>query len=103
MRFIGPAGVGIRCYWGEGEKLYDWVVDSQYFDTDKLTAAVVAGCRTARLETLAAGVPVFYLDSDGKTDVMEMPDGKKFEIRYILGAPGDRNYEVVGQLVRPAA
>lgn len=72
-------------------------------DTDKVTAAVVAACRTARLATLAAGVPVFYVDADGKTNVMEMPDGNKFEIRYIPGAPADRNYEVIGQLIRPAA
>ncbi len=78
-------------------------MDNQYLDTAKFTAGVVAACRTARLETLAAGVPVFYRDSDGKTDVMEMPDGNKFEIRYIPGAPGDRNYEVVGDLVRSTA
>jgi hypothetical protein len=26
---------------------------------------------------------------------MEQPDGRRFEIRYIPGAPGDRNFEVV--------
>jgi hypothetical protein len=79
------------------------LVDGKYLDTDQVTAAVVAGCTQARLETLAAGVPVFYRDSDGKTDVMEMPNGEMFEIQYIPGAPGDRNYEVVGRLARSAA
>lgn len=55
----------------------------------------------ARLETLAAGVPVFYLD-DG-LDVMEQPDGRKFEIRWIPGAPGAENYEIVREVTARAA
>jgi hypothetical protein len=46
---------------------------------------------------LAAGLPVFYLDKDG-LDVMEQPDGRRFEIRWIPGAPSGSNYEVLGEL-----
>jgi hypothetical protein len=49
-------------------------------DVEELTAQVVEACNKARLETLAAGVPVFYRDADTKIDIMEMPDGRKFQI-----------------------
>jgi hypothetical protein len=38
------------------------------------------------LETLAAGLPVCYVDESGIT-VMEQPDGRRYEIRWIPGAP----------------
>jgi hypothetical protein len=57
-------------------------------------AAAVAGDQ-ARRDALARGVPVFYRDPVLGVEVMEQPDGRRFEIRYIPGALGDRNYEVV--------
>ncbi len=51
--------------------------------------------------TLAAGLPVFYLDRQG-LNVMEQPDGRKFEIRWISGAPSGSNYEVIRELKPPA-
>jgi len=63
-----------------------------------------AGCvgisagASARLETLKAGVPVFYRDSTRNFDVMEQPDGRKFEVRFIAGAPRESNYRVVREL-----
>jgi len=65
-------------------------------------AAVAAATEKARLDTLKAGVSVFYRDDSG-LDVMEQPDGRKFEIRYIFGAPRHRNYDVLRELARTAA
>jgi len=69
--------------------------------TEEFTRKVIEACDLARRETLAAGVPVFYRDDDG-TEVMEQPDGRRFAIRYISGAPGDKNYEILHE-VAPAA
>jgi hypothetical protein len=66
-------------------------------------AAVQGAIKKAIEETLRAGVPVFYRDSETGLEVMEQPDGRKFEIRYIPGAPRDRNYEVLRELARNAA
>jgi hypothetical protein len=77
-------------------------VANDYLDSDELTAAVVSACVSARLETLNAGVPVFYRDTKG-IYIMEQPDGRKFEIRFIPNAPRDRNYEVLRELGKNAA
>ena len=53
-------------------------MDSDYFFGDDFKEAVpLAGVR-ARLETLAAGIPVFYRDRERDLDIMEQPDGRKF-------------------------
>ena len=63
--------------------------------------AVRAAGHQAFLETLAAGLPVFYLD-DG-LNVMQCPDGRRFEIRWIPGAPSGENYAVIRELTAHAA
>ena len=70
---------------------------------DDFTAAVRAAGARAREETLKAGVPVFYLDSASGLEVMEQPDGRRFEIRFLPGEPRERNYEVLRELGRTAA
>jgi len=70
---------------------------------DDFTAAVRAAGARAREETLKAGVPVFYRDSASGLEVMEQPDGRRFEIRFLPGAPRERNYEVLRELGRTAA
>ncbi len=72
------------------------------FGNEFNTAVVSAGAR-ARQETLDAGVPVFYRDSASGLDLMEYPDGRKFEIRFVPGAPRERNYQVLRQISRSAA
>jgi hypothetical protein len=67
------------------------------FFGENLDAAIVAAVEHAREETLRCGVPVFYRDETG-LEVMEQPDGRKFEIRYIPGAPMDQNYAVLREL-----
>lgn len=66
-----------------------------------IEAARAAGHK-AFLETLAAGLPAFYLDDDG-LNVMELPDGRRFEIRWIPGAPSGQNYEILRELKARAA
>jgi hypothetical protein len=78
-------------------------MDDGRFLGDDFTAAVIAAGEYARLETLAAGVPVFYLDRDRNVDIMEQPDGRMFKIRFIPGAPRDRNFEVLREITNAAA
>jgi hypothetical protein len=72
------------------QKLYE-------FGSPEFEEAVRMAGRRAFERTLAAGLPVFYLDSEG-LDVMEYPDGRRFEIRWIPGAPSGSNYEVLREV-----
>ena len=72
------------------------------FASKEFDDAVRAATRKAFEETLAAGLPVFYLDSEG-LDVMEQPDGRRFEIRWIPGAPSGENFEILRELQKRAA
>ena len=72
------------------------------FASKEFDEAVRAARHQAFLETLAAGLPVFYLDDDG-LNVMQCPDGRKFEIRWIPGAPSGENYSVIRELTAHAA
>jgi hypothetical protein len=74
----------------------------RFFD-DEFTAAVKLACASALKETLEAGVPVFYRDAKQNIDVMEQPDGRKFEIRFLAGLSRERNYEVLREIGRNAA
>ena len=75
---------------------------AQFFDADFKNAVRVAGAQ-ARIETLQAGVPVCYRDRVRNLNIIEHPSGRKFEIRFLDGAPGDRNYEVIRELDETAA
>ena len=66
--------------------------------SDEFDAAVKAAIAKARAETLKAGAALFYRDLASGLEVMEMPDGRVFEIRYLPGQPGDRNHEVLREL-----
>jgi hypothetical protein len=59
--------------------------------------AVREATRNAFSETLAAGLPVFYIDGDG-LNVMERADGRSFEIRWLPGAPYGENHEIIREL-----
>lgn len=69
-----------------------------HFLGEDFIASVIAAGASARIETLQAGIPVFYRDLKRNLDLMEQPNGRRFEIRYIPGAPGDRNYEIIREL-----
>jgi hypothetical protein len=75
---------------------------SYEFASKEFDDAVRAAGRRAFEETLAAGLPVFYLDDDG-LDVMEQPDGRRFEIRWIPGAPSGQNFEILREAKQRAA
>jgi hypothetical protein len=73
------------------------------FFPQEFTAAIISAGARARLETLEAGVPVFYRDWKLHLDVMEQPDGRKFEVCFIAGAPREVNYRVIRELDGTAA
>jgi hypothetical protein len=72
------------------------------FDSAEFDDAVKTACHNAFIEALSSGLPVFYLDSDG-TNVMERPDGKRFEIRWRQGSASGDNFEIVRELASRAA
>ncbi len=57
----------------------------------------------ARNEALARGAAVFYQDEETGGEIMQQPDGRRFEIRFIADAPRDENYEIVRELPVMAA
>jgi hypothetical protein len=71
--------------------------------SEEFTRAVQAAVAAGREETLRAGVSLFYFDRALGIEVMEQPDGRKFQIRYVKDAPRERNYEVLGEVTRVAA
>ena len=73
-----------------------------YFFSSEFDDAVQAAGRKAFAETLAAGLPVFYIDNEG-INVMERADGRRFEIRWLPGAPSGENYEIIRELAAHAA
>lgn len=72
------------------------------FGSTQFDDAVGAACHKAFADTLAAGLPVFYVDGDG-LNVMERADGRRFEIRWLPGAPSGENYEIFRELTAHAA
>ena len=78
------------------------MADENDYGNRPIDQAVRAATRKAFEETLAAGLPVCYLDSEG-LNVMQFPDGRKFEIRWIPGAPSGENDEIVRELKAHAA
>ena len=72
------------------------------FASDEFIEAVRAGTHKAFLETLQAGLPVFYTDRDG-LEVMELPDGRRFEIWWNSASTTGQNYDVVREIAARAA
>ena len=73
-----------------------------FFGSAQFDDAVRAAGRKAFSETLAAGLPVFYLDAAG-INAMERADGRRFEIHWLPGAPSGENYEVIRELTAHTA
>jgi len=57
----------------------------------------------ARDEALARGAPVFYQEDETGLEIMEQSDGRRFEIRFISGAPRGENYKILRELPARAA
>jgi hypothetical protein len=71
--------------------------------SDEFTREAEAAWDRARDEALAQGVPVFYRDHRTGLEIMQQSDGRRFEMRFISGAPRGRNYEIVRELSASAA
>jgi hypothetical protein len=71
--------------------------------SDEFTLEAEAAWERARQEALALDVSVFYRDHRTGVEIMEQPDGRRFEIRFIAGAPRGRNYEIVREWSANAA
>lgn len=69
------------------------------FGSTQFDDAIRTATRWTFDETLAVGLPAFYIDGNG-LNVMERADGRKFAIRWLPGAPSGENYEVVRELTR---
>jgi hypothetical protein len=72
------------------------------FGSTQFDEAVREATHRAFTEALAAGLPVFYIDGDG-LDAMELGDGRRFEIRWLPGAPSGEHYEIIRELTARAA
>ena len=108
MRGLSGAGVpsGVpkprRCAENHG-RIYNQEMKRDEFFPDAFSAAIISAGARARLETLKAGVPVFYRDWKRNFDVMEQPNGRKFEVCFIADAPRENNYRVIRELDKTAA
>lgn len=86
-----------------GAGIYNRNMLGQYdFESAEFDDAVHAATHRAFVDTLAAGLPVFYVDGDG-INVMQLADGSRFEIRWLPGAPSGQNYETVRRMTVRAA
>jgi hypothetical protein len=83
--------------------VYDSIMENGGFFSQEFMAAIASAGARARLETLEAGVPVFYWDWKRNIDIMEQPDGRKFEVCFIAGAPRETNHRVIRELEGTAA
>ncbi len=64
--------------------------------SDEFARLVAQATDRARRELLASGVEVVYRDNLTGIDILERPDGRCFEIRFL--PEGDPNYEVLREL-----
>jgi hypothetical protein len=72
------------------------------FNSTEFDDAVRAAGHDAFAEMLAAGLSVFYIDGEG-LNVMQRADGRRFEIRWLPGAPSGENYQIIRELTAHAA
>jgi hypothetical protein len=66
------------------------------------TAAVAAFAKASQA-TLDAGIPIFYRDAQSGIQIMELPDGRQFQINYLPKSSSGNHYEIVRELGRNAA
>ncbi len=70
--------------------------------TDDFAQAAAAAGRLARLDALASGHPVVFIDHSGRY-VEELPDGRRFEIHLDASRPRESHRVVVCELASNAA
>jgi hypothetical protein len=66
--------------------------------SDEFALQAAAAGNRARLDVLAHGVRVFYLDRRSGLEIMQQPDRRRFEIRFIPNSSGEQNYEVIREI-----
>jgi hypothetical protein len=66
--------------------------------TPEFTREAEAAWERVRNQALARGVPVFCRNDRTGIEIMEQPHGRRFEIRFIPGAPRARNFEIIREL-----
>lgn len=71
------------------------------FGSPEFDRAVWEAGHQAYLATLAAGRPAFVMENGLNLKVM--PDGRKFEIRWVPGKPAGENYEIIREITADAA
>ena len=69
----------------------------------EFTREAEAAWDRARNQALVRGVSVFYRNDASGIEIMEQPDGRLFEIRFIPGSPRGQNFEIIRELARSAA
>lgn len=69
----------------------------------EFTRQAEAAWDRARDGALSRGLPLFYRDHKTSIEIMQHPDGRRFEIQFIADAPRGRNYEIVRELSSSAA
>jgi hypothetical protein len=72
------------------------------FGSTQFDDAVWVASHKAFADALAAGLTVFYVNGEG-LNVMERANGRRFEIRWLPGAPSGENYEILRELTARAA
>jgi hypothetical protein len=70
--------------------------------TDDFAQAAAAAGRFARLDALASGHSVVFMDHGGRY-VEELPDGRRFEISLDASRPRESHRIVVGEMASNAA
>ncbi len=70
--------------------------------TDDFARAAAAAGRLARLDALASGHSVVFMDRHGRY-VEELPDGRRFEIRLDASHPRESHRIVVCEMASNAA
>jgi hypothetical protein len=70
--------------------------------SEEFSRAASAAWNRARQDALKNGQPVFFQGEDGRY-ILEQPDGKRYEIRFLPGVPRDANFEIVRELPATAA
>jgi hypothetical protein len=66
--------------------------------SDEAARAAAAAWDRAREEALERGVAVSYRDHLTGIETLHQPDGRRFEIRFIAGAPSGQNFEILREL-----
>ncbi len=102
-RYYAALVSGWMCKWfGISARLLNWVWRWGDLFSEEDTQLAEAASNRAREESLKQGIAVTYRDHATGLEVLQEPDGRRFEIRFIAGAPRGHNFEVLRELASNA-